>query len=88
MSNENDQEKEGKIGGTTWTRPSIKGPAKPFPCTPIRHHESYQRPVCFRLFHCRPGLQSRNQRTLVSEASKPPQTSLRLPWVGARLRAI
>ena len=40
MSNENDQEKEGKIGETTWTRPSIKGLAKPFPCTPIRHHES------------------------------------------------
>ena len=54
MSNENDQEKEGKIGGTTWTRPSIKGLAKPFPCTPIRHHESYQRPVYFRLCHCRP----------------------------------
>ena len=105
MSNENDQEKEGKIVGTTRTRPSIKGLAKPFPCTPIRHHESYQRPVCFRLCHCRPagwagnpatgraysgqpGLQSRNQRTLVSKASKPPQTSLRLPWVGARLRAI
>ena len=38
MSNANDQEKEGKIGGTTWTLPSIKGPAKPFSGTPIRHH--------------------------------------------------